>query len=86
MDGMCAGHPVTDEQRERLKRLQAALTVIADHQAALQTALDADVRHHLENMLQLSCTGTLCALRGMRGILAACSARHVYRPVCCLVL
>jgi hypothetical protein len=58
---MCAGQPVTDEQRERLKRLQAALTVIADHQAALQTALDADVRHHLESMLQLSYTVKLCA-------------------------
>lgn len=34
---------MTAEQQEQLKRLQAAVKVIADHQAALQSALDADV-------------------------------------------
>ena len=63
---MCAGHPVTEEQQERLKRLQAALTVIADHQAALQTALDADVQHHLESVLQLRYWYTLCLQRRAR--------------------
>ena len=39
-----AGHPVTAEQQERLERLRAAAKVIRDHQAALQAALETDVR------------------------------------------
>ena len=38
---------MTAEQQEHLKRLQAAVKVIADHQAALQAALDADVLPNL---------------------------------------